>query len=224
MKTRLLIGFAVLLVALLLLFEAFDPAFTGRVSDLLLNVGTELIGIVLTVVIIDIMLERRRLRDEARRIATTVLHDLDHHVWVWQGGARGFDLAELSALINGVESETPVPPFTQNLFLNLGSRSSNTLRTSSEVVASSSLLNAGLEALSGLSTMRDAKTHLPADLIALTLRVAIPPLASAAGLTMPLADQDTPLLFRDASVESQEWRHFGKRKDAEPTIPPDAAR
>jgi hypothetical protein len=211
MKIRFLLGVAVLLLALLLLFEAFDPAFSGRMSDLLLNVGTELIGIALTVVVIDILLEQRRLREEARRIATNVLNDLDHHVWVWQGGARGFDLAELSALLHSVAPDSSLPPFTQNLFLTLGSRSNNTLRTSPEVMAASPELRNGLEKLSELVSMRDTDHHMPPEKIAALLREALPLLTSVAGLIIPETEVMAPMTYRETTGEAQEWRHYGRR-------------
>jgi len=53
-----------------------------------MNLGTEIVGITLTVAIVEALLEKRARSDEARRIAWNVMHDIDHAVWVWQGGGR----------------------------------------------------------------------------------------------------------------------------------------
>lgn len=211
MNTRFVIGGSVFVGASLLLWEAFDQTLQGRASDLLLNLGTELLGIGITVLVIDLMLEKRRQNDEAKRIATNVLHDLDHHVWVWQGGARGFDLAELAALLDEANHESPLPSFTQNLFLTLGSRSNNTLRISAEAVAVSSELKEGLTTLSELSRMRDKEEHLPPSEIIATLKKSLPSLVRASGLSMPEPDRSAPLEYRGTSEEEQEWRHYGRR-------------
>ncbi len=86
-----------------------------------LNLGTEIVGIVFTVAIVEWLFERRRRLEDARRMAWRVLHALDHAVWVWQGGHREFNLAELVALLKRVEDGDSLPGFTQNLLMQLGS-------------------------------------------------------------------------------------------------------
>lgn len=178
-------------------------------ADLLLNLGTELIGIVVTIWVVDRLLERRKLRDDARRIAREARHELDHHVWVWQGGARDFHLSELLSLNENVHDDDPLPSFTQYLFLLLGSRASNTLRTRTDVVAVSRDLKAGLDELANLAAMRDNDAHLPPVRIARHLSTAVRPLARAAELTIPAPTTLAPPEYRRTSMKQQEWRHYG---------------
>ena len=213
MTLRILIALGFILMALLAFLEAFDPRFTGRISDLFLNVSTELVGIALTVVVVDFLLERRRLKEEVRRVACEALNELDHHVWVWQGGAREFDLVELLALVDNIKENAPLPSFTQNLFLVLGSRASNTLRTRADVLRMSSDLRAGLESLSHLAGIRDANSVMPGSTVAENLKRAIEPLARAAGFTIPPPGLLAPQEFRQTTtIEEQEWRHYGREK------------
>jgi hypothetical protein len=207
------IGIAVLIVAAALIADALWGTLPTRMSDLFLNLGSELMGIVLTVGIIDYLLERRRSLDEAKRIALEALHDLDHHMWVWQGGARGFDLAELTALVAEVNDSDPVPEFTQSLFLVLGSRANNTLRTKPEVLRRSPLLSQALAVLSRLTAMRDGDAHIASRDIASCLAAAIPDLIFVAGLSQPVPISLAPGEFRQTSVEAQEWRHYGRRRN-----------
>jgi hypothetical protein len=166
-------------------------------------------GIVLTVLIVDWLLERRRLQDEARRISREVLDLIDHHVWVWQGGAREFDLAELVSLIDNVSDDDPLPSFTQTLFLVLGSRASNTLRTRTDVVELDHNLRNGLTEIARLAAIRDDESSFsPRDVVE-HLRRALHPLAKSAGLTVPAAAPLAPSEYRQTSVNKQEWRHYG---------------
>lgn len=212
MTLRILIGLSLILVAFLAFLEARDPHFTGRLSDLLLNLATELVGIALTVVIIDYLLERRRMKEEVRRIARQALNELDHDVWVWQGGAREFDLAELMTLAANIGADDPLPAFTQNLFLVLGSRAGNTLRTQSDVIRLNSDLRIGLENLSHLASMRDSANTISSADIAVNLLKAIEPLARAAGYNVPPPAPLAPVEFRRTSVREQEWRHYGRER------------
>jgi hypothetical protein len=211
---RVAIGIGLLIMAIALLGEAVFGLLPQRISDLFLNLGTELIGIVLTVAIIDHLFERRRENEESRRIAKEALHELDHHVWVWLGGAREFDLAELTALLAQASDDDPVPDFTQNLFLQLGSRASNTLRTRADIVRRSPALGAGLSELAKLERMRDADTHLRPSAIAGHIASAVTHLTLAAALTQPPAVPLAPKEFRETSIPDQEWRHFGRRRGA----------
>src|SRR5262249_52327422 len=131
---RWLIAGGALTVSVLIVYEAFSLGPNSGAGAFLLNLGTEILGITLTVAIVEALLEKRAKADEARRISWNVLHDIDHAVWVWQGGGREFDIAELQTLLNQISDNDPLPPFTQNLLLTLGSRSENTIRQRDDVM------------------------------------------------------------------------------------------
>ena len=47
-----------------------------------------IIGIVITVAVVEWFFERRRLQTRGRQLAWDALHAVEHAVWVWQGGPR----------------------------------------------------------------------------------------------------------------------------------------
>lgn len=210
---RIAIALVVLLVAVTLLVAGMSGHFAEKWPELALNLGTELIGIVVTVLIVDWLMERRRTADEARRIALTALHDVDHAIWVWQGGARKFDLAELSKLLGQVKNDDPLPEFTQNLLLIIGSRAANSLRTRRDETGISSDLRDGLTELSKISAMRDGASHLSPRDVAKYSANAIRLLARAGGVgaLLETASLSESTSLRSTKIEDQEWRHFGRR-------------
>jgi len=216
MRTRLAIGAAALLVGMATVFAGVWEKLPGKWSDFAVNLGSELVGIVVTIVVIDWILERRRRQDEARRIALQALHELDHAVWIWQGGAREFDIAELLGLLGNVSDADPLPRFTQNLLLVAGSKAANTLRIRAEEVASDSHLRSGLEELARIEAMRDGTAPMSSRLVAKHARGASELFAKAAGIAIPTTMVLPPERFRDNSIAEQEWRHYGRpRQDVQ---------
>ena len=210
MKTRPAIAVGTALVSSIIIISAFRVQ-SQNTSALLLNLGTELIGIGVTVLVIDWILEKRRLQDSARKVASVVLRELDHHVWVWQGGAREFDYVELRWLLEHVQDDDPLPPFTQNLFLRSGSNAAAMLDHLSDVASVNDALMNGLQQLARLSAMRDRSEPMTPREIAQHLSRAVEYLAEAAGLAKELPDITERPQFCDSSLERQEWRHYGER-------------
>src|SRR6187455_1582420 len=65
--------------------DANTPA--GLVAEqVLINLGTEIFGILVTLAVVDLFLERRRLQERGRELAWASLHAIERVVWVWQGG------------------------------------------------------------------------------------------------------------------------------------------
>ena len=152
---RWLIAGGALIVALIIIYEAFELGPNSSSGALLLNLGTEVLGITVTVAIVEYLLERKEHRDEARRIAWNVLHEIDHAVWIWQGGGREFDVDELIALPDEIDDGDHLPSFTQNIIMNIGSRSENTLRQRDDIMKESAELKNALMKLSPLSKVRN---------------------------------------------------------------------
>lgn len=214
LRAALAAGFAML--ALAIIYLAFHSDQGGQWSGLWLNLGTEIIGIVATVAVVDWLFERRRDAEEAKRMAWNVLHEIDHAVWVWQGGFREFDIDELKALIEGIQRDAELPASTQNLLMTVGARSSNTLRHRSDLVRSSADLRQALEALVPIARLRDIDPSLPASAIAECLHVAASALSRVVRLESVEGYRLDPMSPKDASARAQEWRHFGRRPDQEP--------
>lgn len=188
-------------------FEVDSP--TGT---LLINLGTELVGIVMTVAVVEWFFERRRLQTRGKQLAWDALHAVEHAVWVWQGGPREMDTDEVRGILNAVGESDPVPDFTESLFLNIGTRSRRLLSNDPEAVSAVPGFMNGLEHLARLSALRDGRDSMAARKIADILDDGTSDLAKALG--KPTERHLASLIrFRDPSIESQERRHFGANHD-----------
>lgn len=218
MKVRFIIGAAFLVLAITMIWVALRSDYGMGFEDLLLNAGTEIAGIVVTVGLVDLLLERQRHQEERRAIAWRALHELDHAVWVWQGGTRELDVTELVALINNINESDPLPDFTQNLLMRLGSKSEATLRVSAEVIGKRSAVRDGLEATKRLASMRDSDSVLPHEIIAQCLRQGTEAFAEAVGQSSFLAIPYGITLAKNPNVSAQTWRHYGARPPTSPDV------
>lgn len=204
--------------ALVLVLPFIIPGFevNSPTGTLLINLGTELVGIVMTVAVVEWFFERRRLQTRGKQLAWDALHAVEHAVWVWQGGPREMDTDEVRGLLNAVGESDPVPDFTESLFLNIGTRSRRLLSNDPEAVTAVPGFMNGLEHLARLSALRDGRDGMAARKIADILDDGTSDLAKALG--KPTVRHLASLIrFRDPSVESQERRHFGG--NAHPTGP-----
>lgn len=213
MKTRLTLACLFLIGTIACLAMVYSGRLDQDTSGILANVGTEFIGILLTVLIIDWMYERRTAENECRRVAMSVLQELDHAVWVWQGDSRGFDLDELFTRIHIAEEEDPIPPYTQNLFMRLGSRCVGHLNLKADEVALSQELIEALKDLTRLELIRDPKRDFDFQQFKDILLKSVQALASACNLGHPIFIEIQPTAHRITSEEHQHYRHFGRQID-----------
>ena len=206
---RALVTGGFLIVAAFMLGMSFFFGVQTSTGTLLMNLGTEIVGIVMTVAIVEWFFERRRLQNRGRQLAWDFLHAVEHAVWVWQGGPREMDSDEVRGLLNAV-GDDPLPDFTEGLLLNIGTRSHRLLNNDPAAVDAMPGLMGGLEHLGRLSSIRDGKTPMPARKVADILDEGTAALAKSLG--KPTERHPTRLIrFRDPSVESQERRHHGGR-------------
>lgn len=184
----------------------------GFWDSFFLNLGTEIIGIVITVGFIEILLERQRNEDEAKRIAWEALHELDYAIWVWQGGRRRFELYELNNHLKNAKLTDPLPSFTLNLFFVIGSRSENTLRISAKEIKVNKKLKEALEILSDLTDLGSGTEISKGFNFIFCLINASEKLAGV--LNLPLIDSRYSMDIistNDCSVERQKVRYYGER-------------
>jgi hypothetical protein len=199
-------GFLTLALAILTISFVFDvdPSTEG----LLVNLGTEIIGIVITVSVVEWFFERRRLQNRARQLAWDAMHAVEHAVWVWQGGPREMDSDEVLGLLNAVGEHDPLPDFTEGLFLNIGTRSRRLLNNELQSLGTMPGFMNGLEHLARLSSLRDGDSTIAPRKLADILDQATTDLARALG--KPTERHLASLIrYRDPSAESQERRHYG---------------
>jgi len=175
---------------------------------LLVNLGTEIVGIVMTVAVVEWFFEKRRHQNRGRQLAWDAFQSVQQAVWVWQGGPRELDADEVRGLLDAVDEDDPMLDFTEALLLNIGTRSRRLLNNDPAAVDAIPGLMTGLEHLSRLSSLRDGMASPPPRKVADILDEATRSLARALGKP---TERHLPSLiwYRDPSIEMQERRHFG---------------
>lgn len=207
---RALVTGGFLVVAVLVIWLAFMVGPETSAGNLFTNLGTEIIGIVITVAFVEWLFERRRLQIRGRQLAWDALHTVEHAVWVWQGGPRQMDTDEILGILNAVGDDDPLPDFTEGMFLGIGTRSRRLLDNDPQAVSAVPGFMNGLEQLARLSAIRDGKASMPARKIADILESGTRELARALG--RPTERHLASLIrYRDPSEPSQERRHSGGR-------------
>ena len=154
MLRALVTGGFLILAAIILSISFLFGVDTGT-GNLLINLGTEIIGIVLTVAIVEWFFERRRLLNRGRQLAWDALHAVGHAVWIWQGGPREMDTDEVLGILDAVGEKDPLPDFTEGLMLGIGTRSRRLLNDDQAPVLALPGLANGLEHLARLIRHRD---------------------------------------------------------------------
>ena len=207
---RALVTGGFLVIAVVVIWLAFVVGPDTSTGNLFTNLGTEIIGIVITVAFVEWLFERRRLQTRGRQLAWDALHAVEHAVWVWQGGPRQMDTDEILGVLNAVGDDDPLPDFTEGMFLGIGTRSRRLLDNDPQAISAVPGFMNGLEQLARLSAMRDGKSSMPARKIADILEEGTRDLARALG--RPTERHLASLIrYRDPSEASQERRHSGGR-------------
>ena len=181
--------------------------------DTLGNLGAELIGIALTVAIVDWLIERKRLREQSQQFAWRLLHDMDHALWVWQGGRREFHLDEMVSLLRLAQSSDPFPATTQDLFINLGVRASDMIRLHTRLMTFDKRLKKACSALGSLSQLRESRGSLDTAYVIDAVRQGVSQLAAVTGQTVHEGEFGVARAFRDPTLRAQEQRYRGTMAD-----------
>lgn len=206
---RVIVITSCLVVAGLVLWAPFLIGPETPMGTLLINLGSELVGIILTIAVVEWFFERRRLQGRGKQLAWDALHAVEHAVWVWQGGPREMDTDEVRGILNAVGESDPLPDFTEGLLLNIGTRARRLLNNDPEAVSAVPGFMNGLEQLARLSAIRDGTPTMPPRKVADILDEGTADLAKALG--KPTEKHLASLIrYRDPSVENQERRHFGE--------------
>lgn len=199
---------AFLAIAGLVLWGSFILGPDTPGGELMMNLGTEVVGIVITVAVVEYFFERRRLLNRGKQLAWDAMHAVESAIWVWQGGPREMETDEVLGVLNAVGEEDPLPDFTEGLFLNIGTRSRRLLNNDPAAIQAVPGFMSGLEQLARLSAIRDGKSPMAPRKVADILSEGTTELARA--LSQPTERHLASLIrFRDPSTESQERRHFG---------------
>ena len=127
------LGFVLVGAGLLLAPRFMGWQWSG--TAILTDLGSEFLGLALTVSILDWFFEQRRLRADGRRLAWEVFHDVERAVWVWQGGPFRLETDELLGLLQGVSNKDKFADCTQRMLLGLGIRGRELMKGERQAVS-----------------------------------------------------------------------------------------
>lgn len=204
--TRLVLAIGLVMVAGVLVFAAFQLEGGGRGSELLMGLATEVFGIIVTLAVVDWMLERRRRQERARDLAWASLHSVERAVWVWQGGPRRVTTDELLGIIQGIDPDDDIQPLARSLLAAVGTRSLEILDREAASVETMPGLADALRELSSLHSLSNQQASVSLALITEVLVYAIQRLAWVLGL--PSQAMPSALIGqRDAAADAQNERY-----------------
>ncbi|NIW35178.1 MAG: hypothetical protein GWN32_00935 [Gemmatimonadetes bacterium] len=212
---RLAFAAVLLVVTGILVLIAYQLQSGTRAYDLILNLAIEVFGILITLAVVDWMLEWRRRQERARNLAWAILHSVERACWVWQGGPRRLDSDELLGLIKGIDSDDEMKPFTRSLLVGVGSRAREALNREAPSIRTLSGLEAALKEFTSLNSLAERQSSVSIRLVAEVLEFGVLGLARILGLP----SQPMPSSFvrgRDASREAQQQRYYDLRAAAAP--------
>ena len=209
---RLAVTAVFLLVATAIVWISFLVGAETPTGNLLINLGTEIMGIVLTVAVVEWFFEKRRLLTRGRQLAWDALHSVESAVWVWQGGPRQLETDELLGILRAVDEDDDLNETTEGLFLSIGTRSRRLLTNDPEAIQAVPRFMNALEHLARLSAIRDGRDAMSPRKVADIVEEGTLELART--LHQPTERHLASLIrYRDPSRESQERRHFGDSSD-----------
>jgi len=182
------------------------PSLSGVKREILGNLGTEIFGILVTIALVDWVLEKRRRQDRARELAWGVVHSVEHALWVWQGGPRQMGTNELLGIISGIQGQNSLEPFTEGLFLNVGLQCRSILQREPSTMKSLPGLNGTLKDMVSLAAIRDLPKATRIRTVAEILEASVTGLSRVLG--QPTDRMPSGLIwYRDASPAGQESRY-----------------
>lgn len=204
--TRLVLAVTLVVVAGVLVIAAFQLEGGGRGSELLMGLATEVFGIIVTLAVVDWMLERRRRQERARDLAWATLHSVERAVWVWQGGPRRVSTDELLGIIQGIDPSDELQPFARSLLAAVGTRSLEILDREAASVGTVPGLASALRELSSLHSLANERASVSVALIIEVLQYGIQRLARVLGL--PSQAMPSALIGeRNAAAGAQDERY-----------------
>jgi hypothetical protein len=157
-KVVLILGLSVMALALGVWGLRLHADWPG----LLLNLASEIVGIVVTVALIDWFNEQRSKRAEVQRLAWDILHRIDYTLWLWGGGSHEFSFEEMGSIIRSIRDDTPIHEKTSARLRYLGWRASELRGLRRELVTGNPNLESSLVTLGKLVVLTSQDSVHPA--------------------------------------------------------------
>jgi len=204
--SRVFLGIVFFVVSTGLIGASSVVGLDSPVGEILANLGTEVFGILVTIALVDWYLEKRRRQDRAKELSWSVLHGIEHALWIWQGGPRHLGTNELLGIITGIRRQNHLAPFTEGLFMNVGLHCRGILQMEAAAVKSLPGLQGILKDLVSLATLRDLPESTRIRTISEILEASVIGLARVLG--QPTDRMPSGLIwYRDATPSAQEDRY-----------------
>ncbi len=204
---RLVFAAILLLVSGALIFSAFSVDRNTATFDLLVNLGTEVFGILIVLAVVDWMLERRKLQEQARELAWATMHAVERAAWVWQGGPRRLDSDELLGLIKGIDHQDHLQPYTRALLVAVGEHSREALTREASSIKTLPGLKGALEEFTTLSSLSENRSSVSIRMVQEVLDSGISQLAQVLGQSTQVMPSSL-VRGRDAGLEAQSQRFY----------------
>ena len=202
---RILAAIGFLLASIVAIAAAFGIGAETPWGNVFINLGTEIFGILITVALVQWLLDRRRLMERGRELAWGTLHGIERAVWVWQGGPRQPGTDELLGLIGGIRPDDEVAEITRTLLANLGVQWREILDREGAALRTIPGLRGALEELTSLRSISEGGRSVSRRMVAEALESSTRTLARVLGQ----ATQRLPgalVRYRDPSPAAQEAR------------------
>jgi hypothetical protein len=208
---RIVFASGFLVLAIVAVGAAFFVGASTPSGNVLINLGTEIFGILVTLAVVDLFLERRRLQERGRELGWAMLHQIERAVWVWQGGPRRLGSDELLGLIAGIDPAAPPEPFTRTLLVNLGHRAREVLEIEARAAKILPELEKAAVELSSLRALDERDTAPTMRMVTEVLEAATVDLARMLG--QPAQKLPAGLVrHRDSKPAAQAARYYGERE------------
>ena len=203
---RVVLGVVFFITSTALIVASTLPSLESTLREILGNLGTEIFGILVTIALVDWYLEKRRRQDRAKELAWSVLHEIEHAAWVWQGGPRHMGTNELLGIISGIHPADSLTPFTEGLMMNIGLQARSVLQKEPSAVKSLPGIAEVLHDLVSLATIRDLPASTRIRTIAEILEESVNRLSHLLGQSTDRMPSGL-IWHRDSSPSGQEARY-----------------
>lgn len=204
---RLTVALTFLVVSVGSIWAAVTVGMSTATGQILLNVGTEIFGILVTIAVVEWFFERKRLQDRARELSWGLLHAIERGVWTWQGGPQQVGTEELLGIIAGIRSKDSLAHGTRTLFVNLGAEAREAVNKEPKVIRTIPGLTDALQELQSLRSLQDGSSSVSVRMVSEVLECAVTRIAGV----LNLSTQRIPtalIRYRDASEEKQHERFY----------------
>jgi len=187
----------------------------------MVNMGTEIFGILITIAVVEWFFDRKRLQDRARELCWGLLHAIERGIWTWQGGPQQVGTEELLGIIAGIQARDVITNTTRTLLVNVGGKAREAMDKEPKVVRTIPGLAEALKDLQSLRSLQDGDSSVSVRMVAEVLESSV---TNIAGM-LALSTQRLPaalIRYRDASEEKQLERFYASGQGSMVPEPEDA--